>query len=241
MIDILVPVLGRPKSAEPLVQSIHEHTRLPVRVLFICSSEDDEQIEACQKTGEDVMVMSWPAGRSDYPLKMNAGYRDTEGEWILLAADDLEFRDRWDEIALELGERSYAGVVATNDLANAQVKRGRFGTHSLVRRSYVDERGGSADGPGVLMHEGYDHNFCDRELCHLALHRGLFIFSAASQIYHRHPVWRTAPMDATYEKGLSNFKQDQELFLSRAKLWGYEGLSPSEITVARRGPRRRRR
>lgn len=184
------------------------------------------------------MIMSRRAGPSDYPIKMNAAYRDTEGEWMLMGSDDIEFSDDWDTHALAVAEETQAGVIATNDMANAQVKRGRFGTHSLVSRSYVDELGGSADGPGVLIHEGYDHNFCDRELCHLAQSRGLYVFAPRSHIYHQHPHWRTAPNDPTYEKGISNFAQDQKLFFERAQLWGYVGLAGNEVTAALRKNRK---
>lgn len=235
MIDIFVPVLGRPYAAEPLVQSVIDATvDTSFRITFICSKDDDEEIEACMRTGEDVIVMSMSAGASDYPKKMNAAFRDTEQEWILLAADDLEFQRNWDSLALHVAEKTEASVVATNDMANAQVRSGRFGTHCLVRRSYVIERGASADGPGILVHEGYDHNFCDRELCAVAQSRGVYAFAAQSVIHHRHPHFdRRQPMDDTYRKGLARFHDDQRLFYSRSKLWGYAGLSTQEQRVAR--------
>lgn len=185
------------------------------------------------------MVMSERAGRSDYPRKMNAAYRDTEGEWMLMGSDDITFMPGWENAALAVAETEQASVIATNDMANAQVKRGRFGTHALVRRSYIDERGGSMDGPGVLIHDGYDHNFCDRELCHVAQSRGVYSFAPRSQIVHRHAIWGTAPMDATYEKGRENFTEDQRLFYERSKLWGYIGLGTSEMAIAK-GRRRLR-
>ena len=240
MIDIFIPVLGRPQNAEPVARSISEHTTVPHRVLFICSKGDDEEIDACQATGADVMVMSHRAERSDYPRKMNAAYRDTDGEFMLMGSDDITFGDEWDVRALSVAESTGAGVVATNDMANAHVKRGKFGTHALVNREYVVDKGGSADGPGVLIHEGYDHNFCDRELCHLAQSRKLYAFARTSYIYHRHPHWRTAPNDATYEKGTRNFRADQTLFLERAKLWGYIGLAGNEVTAAVGRKRRKR-
>ena len=124
-------------------------------------------------------------------------------------------------------------VVGTNDLANAQVKRGQFGTHCLIRRRYVTEHGGTADqGPGTVLYEGYDHNFVDRELCHVAQSRGVFVFARHSRVKHHHMLWRTAPDDATYRKALRNFRADQKLFLSRARLWGFVGLSDPERKMA---------
>ena len=120
MIDVLIPVLGRPESAQRVADSIHRGTRLPHHILFICSDGDEQQILACLATGDDVMVMSQPAGRHDYPLKMNAGYRDTSAEWILLGADDIAPERGWDEIAVQAAGDRYH-VIATNDKANGQV------------------------------------------------------------------------------------------------------------------------
>lgn len=232
MIDIFIPVLGRPDNAEPVAASAAKNTRFPYRLLFICSDGDAQQISACFDTQEDVMVMDHPAGRSDYPKKMNAAYRASAGEWMLMGSDDITFEPGWDGMALSVAAQKQASVVATNDLANAQVKSGRFGTHSLVSRNYVNDQGGSMDGPGVLIHEGYDHNFCDRELCHVAQWRGVYSFAKRSHIRHRHPIFGGAQMDETYEKGRANFAEDQRLFYERSKLWGYVGLGSSERAVA---------
>ena len=76
-----------------------------------------------------------------------------------MGADDIEFHPRWADIAVRM-MRGRVGVVATNDKANRQVMRGEFGTHCLISRAYIDEHGGTFDGtPGVVLHEGYDHNF----------------------------------------------------------------------------------
>ena len=161
MIDILVPVLGRPHRAAPLAENIHSVTTEEHRIVFLCSRGDTQQIEACFATQESTLVMQWPAGRADYSMKVNAGFWATGSEWVMNAADDLTFEPRWDTTALKLAGAKYH-VVGTNDLANAQVKRGQFGTHCLIRRRYVTETGASADhAPGMVLHEGYDHNFCN--------------------------------------------------------------------------------
>lgn len=239
MIDIFVPVLGRPHAAAPLVQSIHGATSKEVRITFICSSGDEEEIDACLSTGEEVIVMSKPAGRSDYPKKMNTAFRDTENEWILLGSDDITFEQGWDEQALKAAWTTGASVVSTNDMANGLVRKGLFGTHCLVRREYVVEQGASADGPGVLVHEGYDHNFCDREICGVARSRKTFVFAPRAIIRHNHPNFRRGvSRDSTYAKGMANFRSDQDLFYKRSALWNHEGLLPQEKRLIQRGRRR---
>ena len=232
MIDILVPVLGRPQNVQPLIEAF-ARTTAAHEIHFLCTAGDIDQIAACRDSGKRVIVVD--TGEShQYPLKMNAGFEATERPFLLLAADDLDPHPGWDTEALRVAAETEAGVVGTNDLANGYVKAGIFSTHSLVRRSYVEDWGGSLDGPGVLIHEGYDHNFSDRELCGLAQARGEWAFAERSCIQHRHPLWKTAPWDTTYRKGLSTFHDDQRLFLERAAQWGYAGLHADELKVAQR-------
>ena len=232
MIDILLPVLGRPQSAQPLVDNIHENTSVEHRILFLCSRDDTAQIEACFATDARTVVMQYPAGQADFSRKINAGFHATNQEWVFMGADDLTFEPHWDTTALKLaGDRFH--VVGTNDLANAQVKRGQFGTHCLIRRRYITEQGGTADqGHGTVLHEGYDHNFVDRELCHVAQSRGVFVFARHSRVKHSHYLWKTAAKDDTYRKALRHYQDDYRLFLSRAHLWGRVGLSDHERKMA---------
>jgi hypothetical protein len=231
VIDILIPVLSRPQNAAPLVQNIRAVTTVPHEIIFLCTEGDDAQIIACEATDAAGHILDGPAGPGDYAKKINRGAR-VSSEWIFMGADDITFEPRWDTNALKVARDKY-DVVATNDMANAYVRRGQFGTHCLIRRRYITEMGGTADGePGVVLWEGYDHNFVDRELSHVAQARGRFAFARHSIVRHRHPLWRTAPDDSTYRKALKNFRADQKLFLSRAHLWGYEGLSGPERKMA---------
>lgn len=218
MIDILIPVLDRPQNVRPLIKSM-QVTKTPYSPIFICSPGDDEEIAAVEESGERYLIVDWTPEKSDYTKKMNLGFRSTENPFVLLGSDDIDFKPGWDKEALAVAEKTGAGVVATNDCANPGVKRGIFGTHCLVRRSYVEQEGGSFDGPGYLMHEGYDHNWCDRELCDLAHARGQYAFAEKAHIVHRHPNWGSAEMDSTYRKGLSSFRIDGRLFSKRARLW----------------------
>lgn len=232
MIDILIPVLGRPQNAAPLVQNIRDTTTTEHRIVFICSRGDNEQLAASKATAADVWEMNFPAGSGDFAKKINYVFQVYSGEFVFMAADDVRFEPRWDTVALRAAGNKYH-VIGTNDLANSQVQRGLFGTHCLIRRRYVTEHGGTADGPpGVVLHEGYDHNFVDRELCHVAQSRKAFTFARHARVRHYHPLWRTAPHDSTYKKALARFREDQRLFLSRAHLWGFTGLSAQERKMA---------
>lgn len=223
MIDILIPVLGRPQNAAPLVENIHAVTTVPFRIHFICSLHDHTQREACLSSGADHVHVTGEGESGDYAKKINWGFECSDGEWVFMGADDITFQPRWDTIALKTAGNHY-DVVATNDMANRQVRQGLFGTHNLVRRRYVTD--------GKVLHEGYDHNYVDRELAGWARKRGVFTFARHSRVLHRHPLWRTAPNDPTYRKALKHARKDRDLFLARAHLWGYHGLTASERKLA---------
>ncbi len=229
MIDILIPVLGRPHRAAPLVENIRAVTEVDHTIAFLCTHGDTAEIDACVEAGADFVHVVPKNESGDYAKKINEGFHHGEAEWVFQAADDLEFEPGWDLQALKTAGGIY-DVVATNDMANGSVKRGLFGTHNLIRRRYIT--GGRWLPEIPVLHEGYDHNFVDRELCGWAQHHGTFVFARHSHVKHHHPLWRTAPSDPTYVKSLAHFREDQKLFYSRAHLWGYHGLSAHERTMA---------
>lgn len=238
MIDVLVPVLGRPQNVQPLVESLRSNSTIPHRILFLVSPRDTEQLQACMASSEGVHVVSWDPGHGDYAKKMNAGYRETSDEWMLLGADDISFQRGWDVEALTVAERSGASVIGTNDMAHPDVRKGLTSTHPLVRRRYITEQGGSLDGPGVLIHEGYDHNYSERELIGLAQSRKTWAFARGSIVRHRHPCWGTAPEDDTYRRPQATIGRDYALFMTRSFHWGGAGLNGRERANARRFHRR---
>lgn len=224
-IVILVPKLGRPERNEPLLDSVALATEGEFCVMFICSPGDDAAIESCRSfDAHDVVetiVTPFELTPGDYAKKINLGYRVTTEPWLFQAADDLEFHRGWDSKALNVAwKHPGAGVIGTNDMGNPKVKRGLLSTHSLISRTYIDERGGSLDGPGVVLHEGYAHNFVDEELCGLARARGAFQFSTRSKVEHLHPHWRKGELDETYERGLEDFAADRKLFARRRRRFG---------------------
>lgn len=220
-LDILVPVLSRPQNVTPLMKSIAANTTVPYEVHFLCSPGDMEEIGACEQESAVVHVMDWPAGPGDYSKKMNHGFRVTSQPLVLLAADDLDFQPGWDTLALAAAEETGAGVIGLNDCSNPQVQKGLFSTHPLVRRSYIDEHGGTFDNePGVVVYEGYDHNMPDVELATVAKSRNQWVFVKDAKVCHKHPSWVTAPDDATYQKGRAHFHEDGRLFVKRQRQWG---------------------
>jgi hypothetical protein len=223
------------------MDSLEATTTVPHTILFLCSPGDEEQIEACRSVKAKVEVVSWPADRSDYPKKMNLGYKLTKSKYILMGADDIAFRDGWDVNVIRVAENTGLGVIGTNDLANRHVMKGHFSTHCLIRRSYVKKPGASIDGPNILISESYDHNYCDRELCALAQSRKQWVFARDSLVQHQHPMWRTARWDTTYHKGRRGANKDHENFLMRSAQWGHTGVLAQEMAYINRASKRHAR
>lgn len=225
MIDILVPVLGRPQNAQPLVDSIRANTTSDHKIWFICSTGDEEQRSAASATEADyVIIAQWPSGPGDYSRKINHAYRglrivrDPE-DFVFTAADDVEFTPEWDLRILEVAQQTGAGMVGSNDDANPVVKRGKHSTHTLFSRDYVDTVGATFfDGPGVVFHEGYKHQWVDTEAVKAAIDRRQWAYARRSVVRHHHPFYdKSVAMDDTYRKALGGAHEDATLYRTRLK------------------------
>ncbi len=216
-IVIVVPVLGRPQNAQPLVDSIRAATTVEYEVVFVASRDDDAEFAACEATGCRVLPNGRLPRAGDWAKKINALYKLHKAPFLLLGADDLRFHPGWDTAALELAVQGY-GVVGTNDLGNGTVMRGDHSTHPLVSRHYIDACG-TVDECGKVVHEGYTHNFVDVELVETAKARGAWAFAADSHVEHRHHLWGKGEDDATYRLGREHYAEDHRLLASRRKLW----------------------
>jgi hypothetical protein len=225
-IAVLVPVLGRPERARKLVHNIFEASSEYRRVLFLCSPRDREQVAACKRTQADWVRVEWDAGPGDFAKKINRGLELTEEPFVFCAADDLTFQPGWDVHALRVAEETGAGVIGTWDGANPKTMKGEHSTHSLVRRSYAEDTGGTVDGTGAIYCELYDHQCVDNELIEVAQARGQWAFAQRSHVLHHHPIFdRSVVMDETYRKALAKGKEDIALFLHRRRMWSRGQLS----------------
>ena len=221
MLSILIPVLGRPANAAKVIDSIRDNTTVDHETIFLVSPDDPEERAAVVACEVPWIEMGFPAAGGDYAKKINEGFHCSGGEFIFTAADDITFTPGWDTEVLKVAERTGAGMVGTNDDANPLVKRGRHSTHSLFSREYIDSVGGTFfDGPGIVYHEGYDHQYIDTEAVKAAMDRGQWAFAMNSLVAHHHPIYdRTVAYDDTYRKALGDASADQRLYKQRLKDW----------------------
>jgi hypothetical protein len=215
VVAILIPVLGRPHRIKPTIESVSAATPEPHRLLFLASPDDRATIAALEAAGADHLVVA--EGRGSWACKINDGYRATTEPWIFTGADDLAFHPDWYPRALAWADEKTA-VIGTNDIANPRVMTGQHSTHSLFRRSYVDDRG-TVDGAELIMHEGYPHEYADDEAVATAMARGVYVHAFDSIVEHLHPNVGKAPDDDTYRLGRTGTREGKRLFLTRRRLW----------------------
>lgn len=210
-IDILVPVMRRPHRAEPFMTSLRHSGAAGVAVWAIAQNDDPETATAWRTAGANVLINTKPPG--SFAQKCNLGFHATSAPWVLLVGDDVRFHYRWAEAALRCHQRTGALVIGTNGAG--PVPDG--GTpHPLVNRRYVLERGGGWDGPGVICHEGYRHNFVDIELAMAAQDRGVWAVAPDAVIEHLHHIQAAkAEVDEVYRIGARSLASDRAVFESR--------------------------
>ena len=215
---VIVPVLGRPGSAAPFMESLAASGAPLARVYAVADIDDAETAQAWKEAG--ATVLAWPGEPpGTFAQKVNAGYRVTSEPWLLLTGDDVRFHPGWLDQA-QHAARDGAAVVGTNDLHNPRVTAGDHSPHPLIRRSYVDEVGASWDGPKIVAHEGYRHWFVDDEIVQAAKQRGTWVMAPHAKVEHLHPLWGLAADDATYALGREHTDQDKALFEARlAREW----------------------
>jgi hypothetical protein len=235
---VIVPVLGRPQNAEPFMKSLKASTSQAQAYAVVGPEATPEafraSVDAWTAAGARVLVAE---GRS-FAQKVNHAYRQTTEPWLLLVGDDVAFHPGWLEKAQRAGgqtlvagttvlEQGLRQVIGTNDLGNPRVITGQHTCHPLIRRSYVDNWGASWDGPGVVCHEGYGHNFVDDELVAVAKQRGCWASAPDAIVEHLHPFWGKGKPDHTYELGQVTFNLDKKLFEKRFRFYTSE-VVPTE-------------
>ncbi len=213
---VVVPVLGRPRHAEPFMRSLRASTGL-ARAYAVVQDDDVEAAIAWELAGATVITV--PSTTTTFAQKVNVGYRETTEPWLFVVGSDVRFKPGWLDHA-QLAAQDGAGIVGTNDLGNPAVMAGHHATHFLVRRSYVDELGASWDGPGVVCHEGYRHWYVDNEIVTVAQQRGMWAMAIGSIVEHLHPAWGKADTDAVYELGQAAANRDRQKFEWRLERWG---------------------
>lgn len=209
-VAVIVPVIRRPAAAAPFMAAWEAAGSTGSVVYAVTDPDDTSTREAWSSAGAQVLTSD---RGSTYAAKVNYGFEATSEPWLLLLGDDARFHPGWLQAALAAGRR--APVVSTNDLGRDDLDR--LAVHPMFARRYIEERGASFDGPGLIAHEGYTHWYVDREWSFLANERGVMTYAPDARIEHLHPIYGKAELDAIYRLGQAAARQDAQLYARRER------------------------
>lgn len=223
----LEPALAAPAKPKMelvavVVPALRERNRARLLESFAATTDDRVAFMLC---GEELPDNAKPASTYAENVNRLVSSAPSNADWVLVVGDDVEFKPGWFEAAQALSDRF--DVIGTNDsepgrVRNPEVAAGRHADHFFVRRSYIEELGGSLDGPGTLMPTVYKHWFVDKEVIGLAKARGVFGMAMDSVVVHHHPGYdgdeAARAADPTYMAAVDGSEADRKTFLKRAPL-----------------------
>lgn len=209
---IFIPTLKRPQRIAAIISNLRETTEDPYELYFILEKWDQASISECERLKANYILNS---GKGTYASCINTAFRRTSESFFFCGADDILFHLHWLHHARSKMVDPIR-VVGTNDLWNNFVLAGIHATHFLVDRSYILSLGGVIDWSGIVLNEGYDHNYCDTEFIGTARFRGVFAPCLESVVEHLHA---NKVHDEVVDKTLANAMADARLFHSRKHLW----------------------
>jgi hypothetical protein len=244
VLDLIVPVLGRPHRAWPFVHSLATSGAGGVRVTVVANLADEATAMAwveARKSGwlrpdQSMTVLVTILEPGSFAQKCNEAFEVIgrgpglagPAPWVMLCGDDVHFHGGWLQAAQRHMANPDVSVIGTNTAG--PIPDG--GTpHPIIRRSYIDEVGAGWDGPGVLCHE-YRHNFVDVEIALAAQDRGVYVHALDVVVEHLAHYHGKAPMDPTYQISADTVDADRRVFTARA------ARHRPVVHRARRHPRR---
>lgn len=208
MISVLLATTGRPQAAESFARNLLETTR-GHDVELVAAVDDDVH------TAARLVSVGFPRFTLDYSGALrgcsnawNAALRASEGDPVVLAADDLEFASGWLDAALSTLDAFDGGwgFVGFND--------GHWGpelsTHYLVSRRLIVEAFG-----GVIAWPCYQHSFNDREANDRARAAGRYAWSEQAVVRHRHWLFGERQQDETDTRLLPGHPDSERAYEQR--------------------------
>jgi len=180
----LVIALDADEETMPAIDRLSLHDQLEIVVDY------REEHRGCSQAWNDALALS-------------------DGDPVILAADDLIFQPGWLDAALRrLDEFEDGwGFVGFND--------GHWGaelsTHYMVSRRLITEEFG-----GVIAWPHYHHSFNDREANERAKRAGRYAWCEDARVLHRHWIFGDRIQDETDTRKLALHPESEAVFNRRA-------------------------
>jgi GT2 family glycosyltransferase len=211
MISVLLATTGRPAAAALCVQRLVETAK--GHDLEVVAAVDDgataERLMGCcrWKPGTRLIVDESQTHRG-CSKAWNDALARSEGDPVVLAADDLVFTHGWLDAALAKLEefKDGWGFVGFNDGHwNSELS-----THYLMSRRFIVEVLG-----GVIAWECYKHSFNDCEINERAKQAGRYKWAEDAVVLHKHWTYGERPKDTTDDRWLGDHPESQRIFMQR--------------------------
>jgi glycosyltransferase involved in cell wall biosynthesis len=185
--------------AQRCIDSIRETTK---DVEIVCAVDADS--ETAVRIGCQVDLLLYATHLRGAAKAWNDCLAECSGDPVVLAADDLIFKEGWLEAALEKLEDG--GMVGFND--------GHWGeelsTHYLLSRKFICEVLG-----GVIAWECYGHSFHDAETNERARAVGRYAWAQDAHVEHEHWLFGDRQQDATDSRPLASHGAAEQTFKER--------------------------
>lgn len=152
-------------------------------------------------------------GEGTVPEKVDEGYLQSKGEYIVYAADDTEFTPDSLRIAIDLAQKGH-DLVAFNTQGDQGIlpDRGNEMEHFLIKRTLVPRIGGE------IFNKRMKHVGVDNLLRAKVEQLGQYIYCKEAVVKHKH-FSRGEKWDATYAKAwdTKNVEEDRRILAEELK------------------------
>lgn len=182
-ISILIPTLGRPEGLKRCLDSI-DKLNYPKEQIEVLTQEDEPRIGVSKR--------------------VNELFRKSTGEYVVYAANDMEFEPDCLIIAyIEMLKKDKA-LCAFHE-GPLLPDNGNICTHFMIRSDFVKN-----ELKGEIFSEEFNHVGVDNILWLKAIRKNQAIHSYNAKIIHNH-FSKGAPMDKTYETGWKDVENDRKI------------------------------
>lgn len=216
-VAVLIPSTGRPAQLEERVGALVTQPRVEgaaLDVLISVPTDDDATARAAAAieklphpaTTKVRLVLRKPGTTAVEGWNIAYRYMEACGgaDWYMLGADDLVWHEGWLAGALRVAAETGAWVIGLND---GKTDLDDFAAHYMARAEFCR---GELQGHMALPQ--YRAWWFDREVTQRAMALGLYAPARDILVEHRHPMWQTAPEDATYELGRQHREADRLVY-----------------------------
>ena len=179
-VSIILPTLGRPDGLERCLRSI------------VGLDYPGDKVDIFIFTGEGTV-----------PEKVQEGVKQAKGEYLVYAANDMEFDPACLREAIKDSREQESRLVSFNG-GPLLPDRGNICEHFLIHRSLV----GQLEN-GQIFSTDFHHVGCDNWLWAQAEMLDEAFHSERARVIHRH-FSKNGTMDEVYEKGWSKVEEDRE-------------------------------